>query len=535
MNIAIAERYAKINSFVYKVGNYIRLSREDLKIGESESISNQRTFLKSWVEEQGYELVDTYVDDGFSGTNFERPAFQRMLEDIESGKINMVVTKDLSRLGRDYIGTGEFIERYFPQRKVRYVAITDGIDTAFDSSNNDIAPFKAVFNDMYAKDISKKIRTALRTKQKEGLWVGGCPPLGYMIDPNDKNHLVPDPEEDWIVKKIFDLALQGKTTFQIRTILTEEQVPTRAILKGSRDRRISRATSSKDGIWGTKTIKCILQNQLYTGDMVQNRRSKVSYKIKKIVSNDKKDWIIVENTHESLVSKKDFDLIQRMLPKNSTRPTKKEYRLLDGLLYCYECKHKIGICSPRKSDGRTYIVCNYYRMNSKYNVCTSHGFNYDYLEEAIISSIKMVAHKHLQKTELEKQINKVKFKDPNEQMKNNLVTLENKYNKNIENLDKMYLDKIENKITEEMYNRVYEKLQTEIKDLEVEIKNIKDTVKDKKDNNFNIKNTCENLLEEFISIKKPTRDMMLKLIEKIEIHKDKEIDMYFNFKELNLL
>ena len=157
----------------YKVAIYIRLSREDEKQGESESITNQREFLKSWVREQGYEISDIYVDDGFSGTNFNRPSFQRMLNDIETGKINMVVTKDMSRLGRDYIGTGEFIEKYFPAKKVRYVAVTDGIDTEYDSSGNDMAPFKAVFNDMYAKDISKKIRVALRTKEKQGLWVGG--------------------------------------------------------------------------------------------------------------------------------------------------------------------------------------------------------------------------------------------------------------------------------------------------------------------------------------------------------------------------
>lgn len=535
MSIAIADRYSKINSFVYKVGNYIRLSREDLKVGESESISNQRTFLKNWVKEQGYELVDTYVDDGFSGTNFERPAFQRMIEDIESGKINMVVTKDLSRLGRDYIETGNFLERYFPENKIRYVAVTDGIDTAVDSSNNDMAPFKAVYNDMYAKDISKKIRTALRTKQKEGLWVGGCPPLGYMQDPNDKNHLVPDPEEDFIIKKIFSLALQGKTNFQIRTILTEEQVPTRAMIKGSRNNRISHATSSKDGIWSTKTVKCILQNQLYTGDMVQNRRSKVSYKIKKTVWNDEKDWIIVENTHEPLVSKEDFDIVQKMLPKNSMRPTKKVYRLLDGLLYCYECNHKIGICAPRKSDGRTYIVCNYYRINSKYNVCTSHGFNYDYLEEAIMSAIKKIALNHLEKIQLKNQMNKIKFKSPIETMKNNLELLEKKYNKNIQNLDKMYLDKIENKITEEMYDRVYEKINIELKDLEEEIKNTKKSINESNENSPDIKSICEKILEEFISMKNPTRDMMLKLIDKIYIHKDKEIDIYFNFKELNLL
>ena len=200
---------------MYKVAIYIRLSKEDVDRGydESESIKNQRTLLTKYVENLGwnYELVDIYIDQGFTGTNFNRPDFQRMIKDIELGKINMVITKDLSRLGRDYIETGEYIEKWFPEKNVRYVSVTDGIDTfANNNGNNDIAPFKSILNDMYSKDLSKKIRTALHTMQKEGKWVGGRTALGYMKDPNDKNKLIICESEAKIVKKIFNMAISRK-------------------------------------------------------------------------------------------------------------------------------------------------------------------------------------------------------------------------------------------------------------------------------------------------------------------------------------
>ena len=184
-----------IDKKIYKVAIYIRLSKEDVDRGydESESIKNQRTLLTEYVENLGwsYELIDIYIDQGFTGTNFNRPGFQRMIKDIELEKINMVITKDLSRLGRDYIETGEYIEKWFPEKNVRYVSVTDGIDTfANNNGNNDIAPFKSILNDMYSKDLSKKIRTALHTMQKEGKWVGGKTALGYMKNPNDKNKLI---------------------------------------------------------------------------------------------------------------------------------------------------------------------------------------------------------------------------------------------------------------------------------------------------------------------------------------------------------
>ena len=214
---------------IYNVGIYIRLSREDEdKKIESESITNQRSLLLQYVKENNYRLVDIYIDDGFSGTNFNRPEFNRLLNDIEVGRINMVITKDLSRLGRDYIGTGEFVEKYFPEHNVRYVAVVDNIDTLIDGSNNDIAPFKAVMNAMYAKDISKKIRSSLRAKQKEGKFVGSRCPFGYMKDKNNKNHLVINEEQAGVVRRIFDMSLSGLSFYKTAIILTEEKVKTPA-------------------------------------------------------------------------------------------------------------------------------------------------------------------------------------------------------------------------------------------------------------------------------------------------------------------
>lgn len=200
-----------IKTVIYKVAIYIRLSKEDVDKGfdESESIINQKSLLTEYVKNLGweYELIDTYIDPGYTGTNFNRPDFQRMIRDIENGKVNMVITKDLSRLGRDYIETGEYIEKWFPEHEVRYVSVTDGIDTfATNNGNNDIAPFKSILNDMYSKDLSKKIRTALHTMQKQGKWVGGKTALGYVKDSNNKNKLMICEPEAEIVRTIFHKA-----------------------------------------------------------------------------------------------------------------------------------------------------------------------------------------------------------------------------------------------------------------------------------------------------------------------------------------
>ena len=389
-----------IGNSSFKVGIYIRLSRDDGNI-ESDSIISQRSLLNQYIKENNYSLIDEYVDDGFTGTNFERPSFKRMIKDIESGKINMIITKDMSRLGRDYIGTGELIEKYFPNKNVRYIAINDGIDTFIDNTNNDIAPFKAIMNDMYAKDISKKVKTSLHSRMKEGLYVSGRCPFGYMKDPNNKNHLVVNNEQAEVVKLIFDLALKGNTYHYIAQKLTKRKIKTPASYYNYvwNTKCSTECISQEYGVWVDTTIKAILTNRIYVGDVVQGKTKKINYKLKKTVKNKPNDFIIVENTHEAIIDRDTFNYVQTLLPKNVKRPEKKRFYLLDGLLYCGDCKHRITIRYQTKT-GRSYTTCDYYRTYSKYHVCTTHTNNYETLEKVILDNIKDVCKNYLNKNKI---------------------------------------------------------------------------------------------------------------------------------------
>lgn len=511
----------KIKRTIYKVAIYIRLSKEDMDKGydESESITNQKALLIEYVEKLGweYELVDIYIDPGYTGTNFNRPDFKRMIRDIELGKINMVITKDLSRLGRDYIETGEYIEKWFPENNVRYVSVTDNIDTfATNNGNNDIAPFKSILNDMYSKDLSKKIKTALHTMQKQGKWVGGKTPLGYMKDPKDKNHLVICEEEAKIVKTIFGMAISGNNVGEIRDYLNNNNIPT------TNQIRYNKAT-----FWENKTVKLILQNKVYVGVTIQNKRSRISYKNRKLRANPEEQWQIVENTHKPIIDKNVFDRVQKIvIVQNYNRNEKKNTFLLDGLLFCYECKHKIGVRG--KKNGNYYMVCNNYRRNSKLKLCTSHGFSYSNLEETIINYIKNLFKKiDSEKVELEVKngMTKYDYRKILKKLRNEIKLINN-------NIDQMYVDKLNNKISEEMYERLLKKFKNEIGEKENEYLEIKQQKEEsKQDNTEKIKS----VVQEFLELKELTPEFMKVIINRIEIHQDKHVDLYFNFKQLNNL
>ena len=511
----------KIQKTTYNVAIYIRLSKEDADRGydESESIKNQRELLTKYVEELGekYELIDIYIDQGYTGTNFNRPDFQRMIRDIEANKINMVITKDLSRLGRDYIETGEYIEKWFPENNVRYVSVTDGIDT-FETlnGNNDIAPFKSILNDMYSKDLSKKIRTALNTMQKAGKWVGGRTALGYMRDPNDKNHLIICKQEVEIVKAIFNMAYSGKNIGEIKKYLIENDIPT-----------ANQIRYNKPTFWENKTVKQILTNKVYIGTTIQNKRSRISYKNRKIRPNPEEKWVVVENTHEPIIDKKIFDAVQKIvIVQNYNRNEKKNMFLLDGLLFCYECKHKIGVRG--KKNGNYYMVCNNYRRNSKLRFCTSHGFSYSNLEDIVINYIKNLFEKiDSEKIELDVKKKMIKY-----DYGKILQKLENEINLINNNIDQMYVDKLNNKINEEMYERLLKKFRNEIKQKEKEHIEIQKTKENcKQDDTENIKK----IVKKFLKLKQLTPEILKVIINRIEIHQDKQIDIIFNFKKLNNL
>ena len=321
-----------------KVGIYLRLSKEDETKGESGSISNQRLILLDYIKKNHLEYVDEYVDDGVSGTTFERTGFQRMMKDIEKKRINMVITKDTSRLGRDHIEFGYYVEKYFPEHGVRYVAVSENIDT--ENNYNDMLLFKSAYNDMYVKDISNKIRASLNIKKQHGEFVGAYAPYGYTKSKEDKHKLLIDEEAALVVKEIYKLFLRGYSISRIAQTLSKENILIPSIYKNMNHRTKTCFFYE----WNTKTISDILTNPTYMGNLTQGRNKKINYKSKKRIHVPKDKWITKENSCPAIIDKITFNMVQELYQKNKYRKkdnSQNEY-LLKGLVYCKECNHRIG-------------------------------------------------------------------------------------------------------------------------------------------------------------------------------------------------
>ena len=528
-----------IKSQNLKVGMYIRLSREDGDKQESESISNQRKILQRYLKENDLCFVKEYVDDGVSGTTFDRPGFSKMIQDIEDGNINMVITKDLSRLGRDYIKTGFYIEDYFPKNKVRYVAITDGIDTYLDSTNNDITPFKAIMNDMYAKDISKKIRSVYREKQRQGEYLCSVAAYGYKKHPNIKNKLVVDRKVQSVVEKIFNMYAHGHGSSEIVNYLNSNQYLSPS---GYRKTGIVQGENKAEYNWNEVTLCNMLKNEVYIGNTVQNKKSVISYKVKKIRPIEKENQIRVNNTHEAIIDKDTFEKVQCILEKRGTNTKLKYDYLLRGLLYCYHCKRKLQIVlkknSRRNSKLHPYITCS----NAKIRGCYPLSMNYEKLEAHIIDILKRIcriyADKEVFTSVYEKYQNKTL--DIREGYRNKILQTNKDINEINSDLDKMYMDKLRGVLQEEDYVRVSQKLNFERAKLNEQKKEVEKKLSQtekKVDNKNRAKEEKEldELIENFLKLDKIDKIYLYRLINRIEIDKDKNIYIYFNFSKLNFM
>lgn len=518
---------------------YIRLSREDGDKQESESISNQRNILRRYVKENNLNFIKEYVDDGVSGTTFDRPGFCKMLQDIKNQNINMVITKDLSRLGRDYIKTGFYIEDYFPKNNVRYVAITDGIDTYIDSTNNDITPFKAIMNDMYAKDISKKIRSVYKEKQKSGEYLCSIPAYGYKKHPTIKNKLIIDDHVRDIVEKIFDMYANGHGSVEIVTYLNSYYFlsPT-----GYRKTGIVQDENKTRYNWNEVTLCNMLKNEVYIGNTIQNKKSVISYKVKKIKTVEKKNQIRVNNTHEPIIDKDVFEKVQCILERRGTNTKLKYDYLLRGLLYCYHCKRKLQIVLKKSSKINTkshpYITCS----NAKKHGCYPLNMNYEKLEQHIIYIIKKICQIYANKEILyliyEKYQNKTidireEYKKKIEQIDRTMFDINN-------NLDKMYIDKLKGILQEENYIRVSQKFNFEKEKLnaqkqELEQKLIETEDKITRKNHIKEEKKLDDLIENFLKFENLDKICLYRLINKIEIDKNKNVYIHFNFAKLNYI
>ena len=514
----------------YKVGLYIRLSREDGDDLESESITNQRNLLEFYAKENDFYVYDEYVDDGFSGCNFDRPSFKRMIRDIENGNINCVITKDLSRLGRDFIETGRYIERYFPEHNVRYIAKNDDIDT-LKNSNDDLMPFRLGINDMYARDISKKVRSALLIKKKKGEFCGSHAPYGYIKSPSDKHVLVPDPVYSKVVKRIFKLYISGTSSSNIAHMLTKEGIPTPIMVK------YKNKVPDKEfhpEIWKHTTITNILGNQVYTGCLVQHKMQNINCKSKKRIKIPKEEQCIVNNTHEALISEADFNLAKSI--KNRSNNYNSSRRSVDYLLsnkvFCRDCNSRMSISYDKKRN-RTTMNCNNYRKFSKYDLCFSHYINYEKLEKTIFNKISNLFSNYDDKESLKSVLLK-DYNNPKEELKKKIKVCNLDIEKQKQKQDSLYDDKFNGIINAETYKRLFndcelkiEKLNNKIKSLNNELLNIKDDI--------NKKEVFENAVENFLKCKKPTKEMINKIIDKIYVTKDKMLEIHYQIGNENFI
>ncbi len=359
----------------------MRLSKEDEENKESKSISNQKIYLNNYINKFEYKNVYEYIDDGYSGTNFNRPAFNQLLKDIENKKINIIITKDSSRLGRNVSWVTYYIEEYFPSKKIRYISIDDNYDSEnINSTEMELLTFKTLFNDYYCRDISKKIRSSLKIKKIEGKFTGWKAPYGYKKSKKDKYHLEIDKSVEKNVKEIFKLAYEKNTPSKIALILNNKNI-----------KSPSEYIGLKNSKWSTKTITDILTNETYIGNLTQGKRKKINHKLKQSITLPKDEWIIKRNTHEPIINKYIFDIVQENLSKskNIKKNNIKNYRLLN-LMYCKECLSKIGI---NKKNNNLYCVCNNYKKNYKYKKCTPHSYNYLKLEKKIIEELNQDINK----------------------------------------------------------------------------------------------------------------------------------------------
>ncbi len=521
--------YNKINNnSSFKVAMYIRLSREDGDDLESESIGNQRSLISGYLHANGIVPVDEYVDDGYSGGNFNRPGFKKLLSDIESKKINMVITKDLSRLGRDYIETGRYIERYFPENNIRYVAINDDIDTFKETSGSDMMPFKLSMNDMYAKDISKKVKSSLMAMKSEGKYCGSVPPYGYIRDPNNKHKLIVDEETAKVVKQIFELYINGYGTSAIGHILTTAGVKTPILREGM----ICRSYKfDHPEIWKHNAVNNILKNRVYTGCLVQHTSSNINYKTKKRRKVPEQEWIVVKDTHEPIIDENTFNLAQQIRNRHNTYADNRrcvDY-ILESLVYCKDCGSKLSISYDKKRD-RISMNCARYRRFSKYGFCFSHFVDYEKLEKTVFESLKKKCTMYMNPEIFEKLF--AKQENPTKEIDDKIFLTKNKVKKLKHKLETLYDDKFNGLISTEMYIKLSNNTNEEIKELENKISNYEEEKKEILDID-NIRIDYKQIVTDFLNMKNPTKEMIHRIINKIYITKDKKVEIHYNIKDFN--
>lgn len=513
---------------------YIRLSREDGDKSESNSITSQREILTDYVSRQeDIEIVDYYIDDGWSGTNFERPAFQRMIDDIEAKKVNCVIVKDLSRFGRNYAKAGEYDE-YFAQHRIRFIALNNNIDT-FATGINAASQFLSIgmfnlINENYVASASVNIKGSLTNNRKHGKFIGSFPPYGYLKDPNDRHKLIVDETAAAFVRMIFQKYLEGESILGITRTLNKMKVPNPSTYKKSLGWNYHHTSSgNNDGLWCDQTVRRILSNQVYIGNLVQGKNESISYKNQKCRSVPKDQWIIVENTHEAIIDRADFDKVQEMLKKRTKVSQRSgELDLFAGLLKCSDC----GRAMSKKTNEHPYGTYVYYRCVTSRKMdkgaCTPHSIRADQLENAVLKSIQMIVDVSLDYEKTVSALKKTKKKESKSTGNRMLSKQKNELNRLCRDFAELYDDWKNGDINKDEYRRLKSHLSNEIEMLEKSIEALENTDKviSMPEKNEFIEN-----FKKHKNIDKLTRSILLELVDSILIQENGNITIIFKFSD----
>ena len=520
-----------LNGIDFNVGIYIRLSQEDKDKkyeSDSESVINQKELLRGYVKNNNFNLVKEYVDDGYSGTDFERPGFQNMLEDINNKKINCVIVKDLSRLGRDHVMTGYYIETFFPENNIRFISILESYDSFKNQASNDSSTFIIACNDYYSKQNSIKIRNVLNEKRKNGKFVGSLPCFGYMRDPLDKGHLVPNSETAPIVKNIFKWRADGIGPTEIANRLNKANIVTPS---GYKKTNYSSRLIDRDN-WNISTVKKILCNRIYTGDLVQHTQTKVNYKSKKKITLDEKLWIIVENTHEALVDKETFEYVNNLRKRNTRNyeiKTNREKRLLEGKLFCKECKNRLTVLY-RKKQNYWSVNCNRYSRDPIRGRCYSHFYPYNYLEDQVLEQINKSISKLIRELDI-KELNDEVVKNIHKETTNIdkiVKELQIEKEKITNRLKTLYNDRCDGVISADTYKEL-------AGESEQKLKQINENIENQNIKKYKMKNKVNNLpdytkkIKKLLDLSKPKKELIDTLVDRIVIDKDRNITICFKY------
>lgn len=525
----------------WRVGIYCRLSKDDMLNGESASISNQREIMLQYCKTQGWKVYQIYQDDGFTGLNMERPDLQRMLKDCENGLINLVITKDQSRLGRNHVQTGYLMEEFFPKNGIRYVALYDNVDTF--AGDNEILPFKNVLNEMYSKDISKKVHASYHLKAQKGEYTGVVPPLGYLKDPECKNHLIIDEETAPIVRKIFDYAANGHSLNYITNRLEEQEIPCPTWWNRKRGHRnYYTKWEQKDPVkgkyvWDQSALKSFLMNPVYAGCMA-SQKVEYRFKVGTIREKTPDEWIIVEDTHEPIITKEQFQLVQEKMQSRKRTNRTGEYSIFAGLLKCGECGAALtSRMTNAKVPQQIYSCSTYVHHSSRH--CTQHRINYDDLYELVLQTIQSCGEAALiGRDDLTGKLEEMLKQEENAERN----ALNDRIRRNSDRLaltermiSKLYEDVLSGTITETTFNSMLAKTQAEQQELRKQIAEDESYLGQNKEHDEQAER-WKKTISEYAQIEELDAEMLNKLIKKIVIYENQDnkidVEIHFNFRPL---